>query len=92
MTPQAYRATLKRLALTHEEAARLLSIHPVTSRKGTANETATRLLTLIEALGVDEARRIIGERCRDCEGTGWQWFMPDGHKVECSTCDGSGAA
>lgn len=32
------------------------------------------------------------EACPNCGGTGWQWLMPDGHKVECSGCDGSGEA
>lgn len=61
MTPRTYRATLARLGLTHTEAARLLIIHPVTSRKGNASATACRLLRLIEHIGVDEARRILGE-------------------------------
>jgi hypothetical protein len=63
MTPAAYRATLARLGLTHEEAARLLHIHPVTSRKGNVSPTVAVLLTLIEHIGVNEARRrILGER------------------------------
>jgi hypothetical protein len=61
VTPQAYRATIARLGLTHEQAARLLAIHPVTSRKGVVNETTARLLKMIEAAGVDEARRILRE-------------------------------
>lgn len=28
--------------------------------------------------------------CADCEGQGWNWSMPDGHKVECGACEGSG--
>jgi hypothetical protein len=60
MTPQSYRATLARLGLTHAEAARLLHIHPVTSRKGAVSPTVFALLQLIEAIGVDEARRILG--------------------------------
>lgn len=62
MTPATYRATLARLGLTHEEAARLLRIHPATSRKSKLNGTACVAVRLIETLGVDEARRILGER------------------------------
>ena len=60
MTPTTYRAALAQLGLTHEEAARLLAIHPVTSRKSKVNETAARLLRLIYAYGVEEACDIIG--------------------------------
>ena len=62
MTPQTYRATLARLKLTHAEAARLLHIHPVTSRKGNISPTVAVLLQLIEHYGVDEARRLLGEK------------------------------
>lgn len=61
MTAPEYRATLARLGLTHAEAARLLHIHPVTSRKGNLNATTCALLRLIETIGVAEARRILGE-------------------------------
>ena len=62
MTPATYRAVLAKLGLTHEEAARLLAIHPVTSRKSKVNETTARLLRMIYAYGVDEAREILGEK------------------------------
>lgn len=59
MTPQDYRAALARLDLTHAEAAELLRVHPVTSRKGAVNGTAAALLKLIEYVGVKRARRVL---------------------------------
>lgn len=29
-------------------------------------------------------------KCDECKGDGWVWFMPDGHKVECGSCQGAG--
>lgn len=60
MTAATYRATLARLGLTHKQAADLLDIHPSTSRRSDIGLTAVRLLKLIEHVGVDEARRILG--------------------------------
>jgi hypothetical protein len=62
VTPSDYRETLKRLNLTHEEAARLLGIHPVTSRKGRLSGPALVALVIIEHMGVDAARAALAAR------------------------------
>lgn len=67
MTPATYNVTRQRLNLTHEALAQLLGIEPQTSRvwslrtRSGPDDRAVITLKLIEALGVDEARRIIGE-------------------------------
>jgi DNA-binding transcriptional regulator YiaG len=68
MTPAAYNATRQRLSLTHEALAQLLGVEPQTSRRWAMpssngpDERTVSHLKLIEALGVDEARRILETR------------------------------
>lgn len=60
MTPDEYRDTLNRLQLKHTEAAELLDIHPITSVKAVVGPRIARLLMMIEHVGVEKYRKIVG--------------------------------
>lgn len=69
MTPNEYRAALKRLGLSHNRAAPLLGVDLRTSKRWSSGERAippplARLLAYIERYGVDVAREFV-ERERD---------------------------
>jgi len=66
MTPTAYAMLRHQWGLSHRELAALLGVEPQTSRlwasnspRGGPDERAIKMIRLIEALGVDRARRIL---------------------------------
>ena len=60
MTPDEYRDTLNRLELTHIEAAELLYMHPMTSIKAVVGPRIVALLKLLEHVGVEKYREVVG--------------------------------
>jgi hypothetical protein len=57
--------------------------------KAAAAVAAARASLLVEAAPAPQPKSPTPAVCSNCKGSGWL-TMPDGHRVKCPTCNGTG--